>query len=94
VEVVAFDCLQLPAAGVSATITPSDGALVAYTRNDVYAPQATTTDSTGAVVIVNVEPGPIEISLTLAATGELVSQVNAFVRPQTLTSIGTAPLPP
>ena len=93
VAALAFDCLLVPAPGVIFRISPPGQSLVVYSHGGAFAPQATTTDTTGAAAIVNVAPGPVTLSVRLAATRELVAQQPAFVRAQTISSIVTAPLP-
>jgi hypothetical protein len=94
VLLVAYDCLQAAAPGVTFAIAPSSGTSVWYTNGNAIAPQATSTDASGLGVVANVPAlTPVVVSARVAATGQLVSQANVFVRTQTLSFVLLAPLP-
>jgi hypothetical protein len=87
------DCSGIPAAGVTFTLSPSDGARLFYVQNQVFVDTATQTDSFGLAAAYNVVAGPVQVTATLAATGEIVGRESVVVQPDVSTVLNVRPTP-
>jgi hypothetical protein len=77
--VAVFDCLGAPASGALVTLSSADARTVAL-ANMNFAPSAPITDSTGAVIFVNVPAGPVTVTAKPPAIGKPSGTVAATVR--------------
>ena len=74
-----WDCLLLPAPGLS-VVPLGVGETIRYVVNGQMPTDATATDPTGGVAIMNVPPAEnVEFDVVIAATREVVLKVNAPV---------------
>jgi hypothetical protein len=80
-QVFVEDCLAAPAGGVQVTLDPSDPRTVPLTLagNPAPSPPITSSGNVG-FVFAFVPQGPVTITGTLVATGQVMGKVGAYVR--------------
>ncbi len=92
---IVFDCGTYETRGAALNIDPSSGATLGYLNDDGFPDAALTeTNDDGLALAANVEPGPaVEVSATLAATGELIGVTTIPIRAGAITTFGLLPTP-
>lgn len=85
VNVVMHDCEDQRAPGVHFEIAPDDGVTPFYAIGSSVSGTATETDVTGNGGFINVPPGTVTLTATLAETGEVLSVETTLIRKATLT---------
>jgi hypothetical protein len=88
------DCNNFAVAGLSASFSTLDAqSTLAYISGGLPSKTATMTDSSGAGAALNLPPGPVDVTGTIAASGTAFSQQSVMIREGYLTSINLAPTP-
>jgi hypothetical protein len=91
-EVIATDCLTIPAQNVTFTAHGIDTKTqVIYRQGPYLNAAATATDRSGTVFFLNAPPVPIKVEATPVPVGTVSSTVNVFVRPGALTIVHAIP---
>jgi hypothetical protein len=89
-----YDCQLASASGVSFSISPSSpSSTIAYVIGGNPSTSATETDNFGSAAIVNVPPGSITITATLAATEQVIGTATGFVQAGVITFLSLPPTP-
>lgn len=84
VNIAMYDCMDRRAAGVHFDIAPAAGTTPFYALASAASGTATETDATGNGGFINVPPGIVTLTATLASTGELLSTETTLIRKATL----------
>ncbi len=95
VMLIAYDCATVPAAGVSFSLSPpAPSSTLVYSVGGFPSLTATSTDSSGGAVIVNVPPGAVTITATLAPGHPIIETANGFSEAGDFTLLNLVPTPP
>jgi hypothetical protein len=90
-----LDCAQSYAAGVSASLTTADASskTLYITSDGLPSSTITATTTTAFGAIVNVPPGPTNITGKVAATGQKIGSADVQVRAGAFTTVNLVPSP-
>ena len=90
----AWQCVTTPAPGLKVSADKADGmSTTFYLAGGVPSTKADRTDRNGTGGVINIPPGPVAITTTLAATGAAHGKFTGVVRAGALTAVDIFPTP-